>query len=469
MLQQATPLTADRSQGFRAEFRATLALAWPLVLTNLTMSLIGATDVLMVGWLGPTELAAASLGFNLSMLLAIFGMGLVAGASPLMASEIGRRAHSVRDIRRTFRQTLWLVALLSVPMLLFLWNTGAILLLLGQNATLAALAQEYVRVYMWSIPLFLATLAFRNFLAALERPMWSLVVGVVGVLGNIIFNYVLIFGKFGVPALGIVGAGVGSVLTNMVMLALMIAVVYRDRRFRRYHLLGRWWRSDWPRFAEMTRIGTPIAISHAFEAGVFSAAVMLMGWISTAAVAAHAVALQLASLTFMVPMGLAQAATVRVGIGYGRGDAAHVRRAGWTSFIMGTGFMAAMALIMLAIPGTLAGLFIDRADPANAEVAELAVSFLIIAALFQVADGAQVVAQGMLRGLHDTFVPMLFALFGYWVIGIGVGAWLAFERDWGGVGIWTGLATGLSIVAVLMLSRWMQRERLGLLPAMAAR
>ena len=469
MLQQATPLAADRSRGFRAEFRATLALAWPLVLTNLTMSLIGATDVLMVGWLGPTELAAASLGFNLSMLLAIFGMGLVAGASPLMASEIGRRAHSVRDIRRTFRQTLWLVALLSVPMLLILWNTGAILLLLGQNATLSALAQEYVRIYMWSIPLFLATLAFRNFLAALERPMWSLVVGVVGVLGNIVFNYALIFGKFGMPALGIVGAGVGSVLTNMVMLALMIAVVYRERRFRRYHLLGRWWRSDWPRFAEMTRIGTPIAISHAFEAGVFSAAVMLMGWISTAAVAAHAVALQLASLTFMVPMGLAQAATVRVGVGYGRADAAHIRRAGWTSFVMGTGFMAAMALIMLAIPGTLAGLFIDRANPANAEVAELAVSFLIIAALFQVADGAQVVAQGMLRGLHDTFVPMLFALFGYWVIGIGVGAWLAFERDWGGVGIWTGLATGLSIVAVLMLSRWMQRERLRLLPATAVR
>lgn len=462
MLHQPTSPTPHPLQGFRAEFRATLALAWPLVLTNLTMSLIGATDVLMVGRLGPTELAASSLGFNLAMLLGIFGMGLVMGASPLMASEIGRRANSVRDIRRTFRQTLWLVAVIAVPMLAILWNTGAILDLLGQDRMLAALAQDYVRAYMWSIPLFLATLAFRNFLAALERPMWSLIVGVVGVLGNILFNYALIFGKFGVPALGIVGAGVGSVLTNMVMLLLMVGVVYRDRQFRRYHLLGRWWRSDWPRFAQMTRIGTPIAISHAFEAGVFSAAVMLMGWISTAAVAAHAVALQLASLTFMVPMGLAQAATVRVGIGYGRADAEHIRRAGWTSFVMGTGFMAAMALIMLAIPGTLAGLFIDRTNPANAEVAELAVSFLIIAALFQVADGAQVVAQGMLRGLHDTFVPMLFALFGYWVIGIGVGAWLAFERDWGGVGIWTGLATGLSIVAVLMLTRWMQRERLGL-------
>ncbi|WP_293968333.1 MATE family efflux transporter [Sphingopyxis sp.] len=460
-------MTAEKPQGYRAEFRATLALAWPLILTNLTMSLIGATDVLMVGWLGPTELAASSLGFNLSMLLAIFGMGLVMGASPLMASEIGRFRHSVRDIRRTFRQTLWLVAMLSVPLLIILWNTGAILTLLGQDARLSALAQDYIRAYMWSIPLFLTTLAFRNFLAALERPRWSLIVGVVGVLGNILFNYSLIFGRFGMPALGVVGAGVGSVLTNLVMVALMIVVVYRDRQFRRYHLLGRWWRSDWPRFAEMTRIGTPIAISHAFEAGVFTAAVMLMGWISTAAVAAHAVALQLASLTFMVPMGLAQAATVRVGIGHGRGDAAHIRRAGWSSFVMGTGFMAVMALIMLTIPGQLAGLFIDRSDPANAEVAELAVSFLIVAALFQVADGAQVVAQGMLRGLQDTFVPMLFALLGYWVIGIGVGAWLAFEREWGGVGIWTGLAIGLGIVAVLMLTRWMQRERLGLLPSAA--
>ena len=449
---------------WRDEARATLTLAWPMILTNVTMALIGATDVLMVGWLGPRELAAASLGFNLSMLLAIFGMGLVMGGSPMMASEIGRRANSVRDVRRTFRQTLWLVAILSVPLLLILWQTGAILLLLGQDAGLAALAQDYVRAYMWSIPLFLATLAMRNFLSALERPMWSMVIGIAGVIGNIGFNYVLIFGKLGLPALGVVGAGVGSVLTNGMMVLMMIAVLYRDRRFRRYNLLGRWWRADRQRLAQLSRLGLPIAVSHAFEAGVFSAAVMLMGWISTAAVAAHAVALQIASLTFMVPMGLAQAATVRVGIGHGRQDADHIRRAGWVGFALGTGFMAAMASLLWLFPEELTGLFIDRADPANAAVAALAVQFLVVAALFQIFDGAQVVGQGMLRGLHDTFVPMLFALFGYWIIGIGVGAWLAFEADWGGVGIWTGLATGLGIVAVLMLSRWLVRARLGLVP-----
>jgi MATE family multidrug resistance protein len=197
---------------------------------------------------------------------------------------------------------------------------------------------------------------------------------------------------------------------------------------------------------------------------VFIAAVMLMGWISTEAVAAHAVALQIASLTFMVPMGLAQAATVRVGIGHGRQDADHIRRAGWVSFVLGTGFMTLMATVLWLFPGQLAGLFIDRSVPANAEVVTLAVQFLIVAAFFQIFDGAQVVGQGMLRGLHDTFMPMLFALFGYWIIGIGVGAWLAFRGGWGGMGIWTGLATGLGIVAVLMLSRWTLRSRLGLVP-----
>jgi multidrug resistance protein, MATE family len=458
----ATILPTASATPWRDEARATLTLAWPIILTNVSMALIGATDVLMVGWLGPQELAAASLGFNLSMLLAIFGMGLVMGGSPMMASEIGRRTNSVRDVRRTFRQTLWLVAILSVPLLLILSQTGAILRLLGQDAGLAALAQDYVRAYMWSIPLFLATLAIRNFLSALERPMWSLVIGIAGVIGNIGFNYVLIFGKLGLPALGVVGAGVGSVLTNAMMLILMIAVVYRDRQFRRYHLLGRWWRGDRQRLTQLSRLGLPIAVSLAFEAGVFSAAVMLMGWISVAAVAAHAVALQIASLTFMVPMGLAQAATVRVGIGHGRRDREHIRRAGWVSFALGTGFMAAMASLLWLFPGALTGLFIDRSDPANAAVAALAVQFLAVAALFQIFDGAQVVGQGMLRGLHDTFVPMLFALFGYWIIGIGVGAWLAFEAGWGGVGIWTGLATGLGIVALLMLSRWSMREQLGL-------
>lgn len=450
---------------WQEELRATLALAWPLVLTNLAMTMIGATDVVMVGWLGPTELAAASLGFNLSMTCAIFAMGVITATSPMMASERGRKPHSVRDIRRTFRQGLWLALAIMVPVWLFLWHTEAVLLALGQQAELADKAQTYVRAYMWSILPFMWLIVTRNFLSALERPMWSLIIGIAGVFANAAFNYVLIFGKLGLPALGIIGAGIGSVLANSFMFLAMVAVISLHPKFRRYHLFGRWWRSDWPRFRSLWRLGLPIGVTMGLEGAVFGVAVMLMGLIDTNSVAAHAVALQIASVTFMVPMGLAQAATVRVGIGYGRQDPDMVRRAGWTSYAMGTGFMAMMALLIWTLPELLVSIFIDADAPQNAEVVRLAVSFLAIAALFQIADGAQVVGAGMLRGLHDTRWPMAFAAFGYWVVGIGVGAWLAFRAGWGGVGIWTGLATGLGIVAILMLGRWLLRHRLRLVPS----
>jgi multidrug resistance protein, MATE family len=455
----------ERQSPWRDELRATLSLAWPLILTNLSMSLIGATDVVMVGWLGPTELAAASLGFNLCMTAAIFCMGVVTATAPMMASERGARAHSVRDIRRTFRQGLWVAVAIMIPIWAILWQTQAVLLALGQQAELAEKAQSYVRAYMWSILPFLWLIIARNFLSALEKPLWSLIIGISGVFANAAFNYVLIFGKLGVPALGLVGAGIGSILANMFMFLGMVVIVTFHPKFRRYHLLGRWWRSDWPRFRALWKLGLPIGVTMGLEGGVFGAAVMLMGLIDTASVAAHAIALQVASVTFMVPLGLAQAATVRVGIGYGRRDAQMIQRAGWTSFVMGTGFMTAMALLMWMMPETLISLFIASDAAVNAEVVQLAISFLAIAALFQIVDGAQVVGAGMLRGLHDTRVPMIFAAFGYWVVGIGVGAWLAFHAGWNGVGIWTGLAVGLGIVAVLMLMRWSMRERLGLLPS----
>jgi multidrug resistance protein, MATE family len=455
-------MNTSKLSHWRDEFGATLSLAWPLVLTNLAMSLIGATDVVMVGWLGATELAAASLGFNLCMIFGFAGMGLVTATSPMMATERGRKLHSVRDIRRTFRQGLWLALAFMIPVWLILWQTQAVLLALGQTQLLAEKAQSYVRSYMWSILPFLWLIVTRNFLSALERPLWSLVIGIAGVLANAAFNYVLIFGKLGLPALGLVGAGIGSLLANSCMFLGMIGVISVHPKFRRYHLFGRWWRSDWPRFRTMLRLGLPIAITLGLEAGVFGVAVMLMGLINTASVAAHAIALQIASLSFMVPLGLAQAATVRVGLGYGRQDPALIHRAGWTGFAIGTGFMAVMAAVMWIFPGALVSMFIDANLPDNAEVVGLAISFLSIAALFQIVDGAQVVGAGMLRGLHDTSWPMFFAAFGYWVVGIGFGAWLAFAKGWGGVGIWVGLATGLGIVAVLMICRWLMRGRLGL-------
>ena len=202
----------------------------------------------------------------------------------------------------------------------------------------------------------------------------------------------------------------------------------------------------------------------ALEGAVFGAAAYLMGLIDAESIAAHAIALQIAALSFMVPLGLGQAATVRVGRAVGRNDADGIARAGWTAWTLGVGFMAVMALALWLFPRHLVTLFLADV-PANAKVIQLGVSFLMVAAAFQIVDGAQVVGAGMLRGLHDTKRPMLFALIGYWVVGLGVGVWLAFHGGWKGVGIWIGLATGLGVVAVLMLARWMMRVRLGLAPA----
>ena len=449
---------------WRHELRVTVALAWPLILSNLTMALIGATDVLMLGWLGARELAAATLGFNLAMSAAIFCMGLITASAPMMATEIGRMGNSVRDVRRTFRQAMWAATAVILPFWIILWNTETILLVFGQQPDLAAMAGTYISAYMWSILPFLFFIILRNFISALEQPVTALIISIIGVLANGLFNYALIFGKFGVPEFGVIGAGIGSVMTNVLMFAGMALVVICHKRFRRYHLFGRFWRSDWQRFRTMWKLGLPIAITMGLEGSVFGLAALLMGLISAESVAAHAIALQLAALTFMVPMGLGQAATVRVGIQYGRKNHAGIMRAGWVSFLLGTSFMAAMALIFVLAPDLLISMFIDASAPGNAEVAALAVSFLAIAAIFQIVDGAQVVGAGMLRGLHDTTMPMLFALMGYWFIGIGVGAGLAFWQGWQGIGVWTGLAGGLAVVAVLMLARWMMRAKLGLLP-----
>ena len=452
---------------WRAESRATLLLAYPMVLTNLAQSLIHATDVVLLGRVGPTTLAAAALGVNLYVACLIFGMGLVTAAAPMIARERGRRFNSVRDIRRTVRQTMWAAVLIVLPMWAMLWNAKKVLILLGQDPGLAADAQSFVRFLMWGLlPAFLY-FVLRNFLAALERPLWALIVATCAVIFNAAVNTCLIFGvpAIGLPPLGLTGAGIGSACTIMLEFIGITIIVTRHRHFRRYHLFGRFWRPDWARFREVWRVGLPIAVTLTLEVGVFNAAVFLMGIIGTNSLAAHQIAIQIAALSFMVPMGLGQAVTVRVGHAVGRKDRDGIARAGWIAFALGTAFMTLMAVVMWAIPHTLVSIFLDVHDPVNRAVVPLAISFLALAALFQIVDGAQAVGAGMLRGLHDTTIPMLYALFGYWVVGMGVGVWLAFGLGWQGVGIWTGLASGLAVVAVLMIVRWTRRDRLGLVTA----
>ncbi|MGM4926306.1 MATE family efflux transporter [Tardiphaga sp. 804_B3_N1_9] len=448
-----------------AELRATLALGWPLILTNLAQIALTTTDVIILGRVSAEALAASALGVNLYFAFLIFAIGLVTATSPMMAEAIGRKLHAVRDVRRTFRQGLWTALIVSVPAWIFLWHTEAILLLFGQEAQAAADAQSFVHMLQWGFLPALGFIVLRSFVAAVQRPLWALVVTGVTILFNAAANCVLVFGHLGFPEMGLRGSGLATTLSNVFLFTVFAFVVAWHPKFRRYRLFGNWWRADWPRLAKLWRIGLPIGATLAFEITVFNAAVFLMGQFGTAAIAAHAIAIQIASISFMVPMGLSQAATVRVGLAKGAVDRDGITRAGWTAFGLAVAFMASMSMLLLAAPRLLIGAFIDLSNPANAVVIDTAMSFLFCAAVFQIADGAQSVAAGMLRGLQDTRVPMIFAALGYWGFGMGLSLLFAFKLGFGGVGIWIGLAAGLAVVAPVMLWRWTRREQLGLVPA----
>lgn len=444
--------------------RASFALALPLILTGLAQMAIFSTDVYFISRLGSDSLSASALGVNLFTMMLWTGQGLVMAAAPLIASAIGAKAHMVREVRRSVRMAIWTAILFAIPCWLVLWNAEAVLHLLGQDSDISRESARFVHYLQWGMIPALGIVILRNFVSALGRPHWALVVALVGIVINAIGNYALIFGHWGMPAMGIAGSGLASAITQWVMFGVMAWVVVRQRRFRRYYLFGRFFRWDGERLKEIVVLGTPIALTILFEVSVFGAAVFLMGLIGKTSIAPHAIALQLASIAFMIPLGIAQAATIRVGIAYGAKDQRWIGLAGWSSFALAVGFAVFSAVIFWLFPTELIKLFLKADDPNYAEVLALGVTFLTIAAVFQLADGAQVVGAAMLRGLQDTRVPMIFAGIGYWAIGMGSGAALAFWAGWDGVGVWTGLALGLTAVSVLMIARWNARGRLGLLP-----
>lgn len=433
-----------------------------MVLTNLAQTTMTTTDVVMMGHLGPDALAAGALGANLYMAALIFGIGVMSAVSPLLSIELGRNRHAVREVRRTVRQGLWAALTLVGPMWLVLWQAEAILLLMRQDPALSRAAAGYVHTLQWGLLPFFCYLVLRGFLAALQRPFWAFVVVLVAVAFNAAANWCLMFGRLGFPALGLPGSGIATSLSSAFMALGLALVVSLDRRFRRFRLFGRFWVPDWGRYRAFWRLGLPIGVTVAFEVAVFSGAAFLMGLIGGTALAAHAIAIQIASLTFMVPLGVGQAGTVRVGHAFGAGDRDGVGRAGATALLLSTAFMTLMALVMLFAPQVLVRPFLDAGKPGAEAVAELAMHFLLFAAIFQIADGAQVVGSSILRGLGDTRIPMILAGIGYWGIGLPLSAALGFWTPLAGSGIWIGLAIGLSVVAVLMLWRWRLRERLAL-------
>jgi MATE family multidrug resistance protein len=461
------PSFVDHASGpspWRAELRATAALALPLIGTQLAQIATMTTDVVLLGRLGADALAAGALGANVVYVFITFTLGVLMAVSPMVAQAVGRRLHYVRDVRRSVRQGLWVMVAVGVPCMVVIWHTEAILLALGQSPDNARGAAGYARAMLWGFLPGSGFMLLRFFVAALERPRPALVVMVLAVLLNAGLAWALIFGRLGLPSLGVVGAGIATSIANIFSFVVLLGFILVDRRLRRFHILGRLWRPDWRRFVEMFRVGLPIGCILLLEVGLFSAAVQLMGLIGTAEIAAHQIALQCAAVAFMVPLGIGQAATVRIGLFAGARDRLGIKRAGWVALGLGIAFMSSTALLMWAAPHALAGLFLDLDRPENARVVVLTVAFLGLAALFQVFDGVQAIALGALRGLKDTRVPAMLAAFGYWAVGFPVGAALAFKAGLGGVGVWWGLTSGLVVVAALALARFIRRERLGLLP-----
>jgi MATE family multidrug resistance protein len=305
----------------------------------------------------------------------------------------------------------------------------------------------------------------RTVVSTLGRPGIGTAINALAVAVNALGNYTFVFGHFGMPALGLEGSALSSVVTGLAMLAAYAVIIRSDRRLRRYRLAGRWWRADWPRFRDVLRIGLPITATIIAEAAMFNGAAFLMGRIGEVELAAHTVALQFAAFAFQVPFGVAQAATIRVGLAFGARDNAAIARAGRVATVLGVGFMAVTASIMLFAPHMILAIYIDPDTPANARLVELATQYMVVAAAFQLFDGAQAVGGALLRGVQDTRVPMAIALFGYWVPGVGTAVWLGLFTSLKGLGVWIGLMAGLVVVAGLLHWRWHRRATLGLLPA----
>lgn len=456
-----TTSTSRVASGWTAELRATFLLAWPLVVAQVAQNALFTTDVIMMGWLGPEYLAAGTLATSFFTPFLLLGGGIVSAVAPLAAQALGSR--QIKNVRRTVRQGFWAAIVVAVALFPLIWQIRPILLWTGQDPALARMAEEYMQIAVLVLFPGLGLFVIRSFLSAIGSTQVILYVTLAGVLVNAIANYALIFGNFGFPALELRGAAIATVMTNALMFGLLLAYALRHKKYRRFHILVRFWKPDWLRFREIFRIGTPIGLTLMAEVGMFAVAAILMGWHGTDALAAHAVALQCASFAFMVPLGLSMAATVRVGLAFGAGSDRGIALAGWTALAIGVGFMVVTCLLFLTVPQVFTRLFLDPTDPGNLATLAMATTFLGIAGLFQIVDGAQVVAVHVLRGLNDTKIPMVIALTGYWGIGMPVAWYLGSPDRLAGVGIWLGLAAGLSVCAIVLTARFAMRGRLGLL------
>ncbi len=435
-----------------AEVKACLQLAIPLAGAQLAQASTSFVDVVMMGWLGSQYIAAGGLGGSAFGAMLYSSAAVMSAVSPLVAQAWG--GGQPDKIGNTVRQGLWLAVAIALPVTLLLWNSSTFLKFLGQEPATVALTQEYLRAIALGFFPGLAFAVLRSFVAAMSRPRPIVVIILCGTLVNVVLNYVLMFGKLGFPALGLTGIGCASSISLWFNLFALSAYILSQPQFRQYQVFSNLRQLQGGVMRELVWVGVPIGLLTAMETGLFTVTTFLMGTLGSTTLAAHQIALQTASLTFMVPMGVAMATTVRVGQLIGQGNPPGAKLAGYVGITLGASCMAVMGAAMWLMPRTIVSLYLDIHNPANQSVVTLAASFLGIAALFQLADGVQVCAVGALRGLKDTFVPMVIGIVAYWGIGLTSGYLLGIRLGYGGVGLWAGLAIALAAAAAILTWRF---------------
>ena len=449
MGQPAQPFTPLSAAGHA---RATLVLGLPLVGSHLAQMLLHVTDTVMMGWYGVTELAAVVLGSSSFFIIFILGAGFSQAVMPMVAAALGRGDEA--QVRRDVRMGMWLSVGFGVLCYPLFWWAGPILLALGQKPEVAAFAAEFMAIAgLGMIPALLVRV-MTSYLAALERTPVLLWVTLAAVVVNAGLAWALIFGHWGAVELGVRGAAIASVGTQTATFVLLALYAALHPALHRFRLFQRFWRPDVPGLRGVFRLGWPIGLTSVAEGGLFQASALMMGMIGTVQLAAHGIAMQCASLTFMVHVGISSAATVRAGRAVGMGDSRALRDGARVAIAISALFSLLTVALFLTFPTPIIAVFLDVSQPQTAAILAFGSVLLAMAALFQVADAMQVMALGLLRGVQDTRVPLVLAAVSYWVIGIPASWVLAFPMGFGGVGLWSGLVIGLVVAAVLLMLRF---------------
>jgi MATE family multidrug resistance protein len=458
-IEEASVSAIPSSNHLTLELTETLELAAPIALTQLGQIAMMATDLAFIGRLGDDAVAAAALAGTVYFVSFTFGMGLMSAVAPLAAQAYG--AKNPHLIRRALRTGLWAGLFIALPIMAFPLRGERLLLALGQANVPARLAQQYLFGLAWGVMPALWFLAIRSFMSAINRPQPILWITLAAIPANALLVYLLIYGEWGLPRLELFGAGLATTIVNFGTFIAGLWFATWRRPFRKYHVLGHIWRIDWALMRQLLVIGAPISIAFLLEYGLFSAAALLMGLISTAALAAHQVALQVTAILFMVPFGIALAATVRVGHAVGRDDAHAVKRAGLVATLLGTVLASVLTLAVVVARFAIGRAFFGEASDGAAAAVELTATLLLVGATFFVTDAVQTIVVGSLRGMNDTRIPLLLAAIGYWMIGFPLAYGLAFSARLGAVGVWIGLSGGTAIYALLLILRfWLLAGRL---------